>query len=70
MPYKIIVEECTSCAACEPVCPNVAIAEKKSVFRIDADSCTECDGEAPQCLEVCPIDGCVVVDESRPRYEA
>ena len=28
MPFKIIASQCTSCSACEPECPNVAISEK------------------------------------------
>jgi ferredoxin len=72
MPYKIIAEECTNCAACETECPNDAILEKKGTFIILADKCTECVGhyDDAQCVEVCPIPDCVVIDESLPRYAA
>ena len=54
MPYKIISSTCTACTACEPVCPNVAIKEKNGTYIIDPKKCTECEGEDPQCVEVCP----------------
>jgi ferredoxin len=60
--YKIIVDECTTCGACEAECPNEAIFEKKGIFRIDPEKCTECEGhyDTPQCAAVCPIpDTCV-----------
>jgi ferredoxin len=62
MALKIIVDDCTGCSACEPVCPNAAIREKKGEFVIDAKLCTECEGhfDAPQCVAVCPVDGCIV----------
>jgi len=30
---------------------------------IDAEKCTECKGhyDAPKCVEVCPVDGCIVL---------
>lgn len=70
MAYKIISDECTNCAACETECPNDAINEKKSVFRIAADLCSECIGyfDEPQCVAVCPIPDCIVIDDSVPRY--
>lgn len=70
MPYKIISSTCTACTLCEPLCPSVAIKEKNGTYIIDPKKCTECDGEEPQCVEVCPVDGCVVVDKSLPRYAA
>jgi ferredoxin len=47
--------------ACEPECPNVAIREKGGTFIIDPAKCTECEGhfDAPQCIAVCPVDGCI-----------
>jgi ferredoxin len=60
-----IVEECISCGACEPECPNQAISsDAAAVFTIDAVRCTECVGahDAPRCVEVCPVDGCIVID--------
>ena len=60
MAYKI-TEECISCGACEPECPNVAITEGETIYVIDPDKCTECVGsfESSRCAEVCPIDACL-----------
>lgn len=57
MAYKI-AEECLSCGACEAACPNNAISDKRDIYVIDPDKCTECVGahESPQCVEVCGID--------------
>lgn len=62
MAYRIIGSTCTSCSACEPVCPNAAIREKSSLFIIDPKLCTECEGhfDSPQCVSVCPVDDCIV----------
>lgn len=56
MAYKIS-EECISCGACEPECPNAAIKEGDSSFVIDPDKCTECVGSFPssKCAETCPV---------------
>ena len=72
MPYKIVTDECTNCAACETECPNDAISEKKSMFVIATDNCTECVGyfDEPQCVAVCPIPDCIVVDPRYPRAAA
>jgi len=55
--YKI-TEECISCGACEPECPNKAISEGQTQFQIDPAKCTECVGSHPssRCAEVCPVD--------------
>ena len=37
MAYKIS-EDCISCGACEPECPNQAISEGETVYVIDPDS--------------------------------
>lgn len=60
----IIIDECISCAACEPECPNEAITQGDSIFVIDPDKCTECIGafDEPKCVELCPVDGCIVID--------
>ena len=60
MAYKI-TDECISCGACEPECPNQAISEGESIYKIDPNKCTECVGSHPssQCAEVCPVDSCV-----------
>jgi ferredoxin len=72
----LIVEECISCGACEPECPNTAIAAGDSIYVIDSGLCTECVGafDTPQCITVCPVEGCIVADpahaESREDLEA
>ena len=57
MAYKI-TEDCISCGACEPECPNQAISEGEAIYVIDPDKCTECVGafESSKCVEVCPVD--------------
>jgi len=62
MAYKIIAKLCTNCAACLPRCPNQAISFNKKTHVIDPGTCQECEGQfdMPQCLEVCPIEDCVV----------
>jgi ferredoxin len=59
-----ILEECISCGACEPDCPNTAISAGSPVYLIDKGLCTECAGahDAPRCVELCPIEGCIVAD--------
>jgi ferredoxin len=60
MAYKI-TQDCNSCGACEPECPNTAITQGDDIFVIATDKCTECVGfnAAPQCAAVCPVDACV-----------
>jgi len=60
----LINEECISCGACEPECPNEAITEGDPLYVIDAEKCTECVGafDTPKCIEVCPVDDCIVQD--------
>ena len=57
MAYKI-TDECISCGACEPECPNEAISEGETIYVIDPDKCSECVGSfaASQCAEICPVD--------------
>jgi ferredoxin len=57
MAYKIN-EDCISCGACEPECPNQAIKEGSTIYIIDPARCTECIGSHPtsRCVEVCPVD--------------
>lgn len=54
----MITDECINCDVCEPVCPNEAIYQGQEIYEINPDLCTECVGhfDAPQCVEVCPID--------------
>jgi ferredoxin len=57
----VITDECISCHACEPECPNGAISLGDDYYVIDPQLCTECVGftETPQCAYVCPIDVCL-----------
>ena len=56
-----ITEECISCGACEPECPNEAISEGDEIYITDPNKCTECVGshESSRCVEVCPVDCCI-----------
>ncbi|MBW7848874.1 MAG: YfhL family 4Fe-4S dicluster ferredoxin [Rhodospirillales bacterium] len=62
-----ITDDCTSCDACVPVCPNTAISAGDVIYHIDPDRCTECVGaeDEPQCVLVCPAD-CILKD---PNHE-
>ncbi len=60
MALKIIASECTTCGACEFECPNAAISIRNDIYSIKASGCTECDGDAPKCQAVCPVEGCIV----------
>ncbi len=55
-----INDDCISCGACEPECPNVAISEGESKYVIDPAKCTECVGahDSSRCAAVCPVDAC------------
>lgn len=57
----MITEDCVSCGACEPDCPNSAISEGESTYLIDVERCTECVGfhDEPQCVSVCSVDSIV-----------
>ena len=60
-----IVDYCISCWACEPVCPSRAIFHvhgKSPHFMIDANKCTECEGDYadPQCASICPVEGAIL----------
>jgi ferredoxin len=71
----VINEDCISCGACEPECPNEAITQGDTIYLVDAEKCTECVGafDSPKCVEVCPVDGCIVQDpnhaETREQLE-
>jgi ferredoxin len=58
-----IIDTCINCDVCEPVCPNKAISQGIDYYVIDPAKCTECVGhfDAPQCVEVCPVD-CIPLD--------
>lgn len=72
----IILDTCINCGNCEPDCPNTAISQGSSIYQVASEKCTECVGafDAPKCVEVCPVDGCIVVDpahtETRDALEA
>ena len=57
-----ITEECINCGACEPECPNEAIAAGDAVYVIDGAKCDECkDKDEPQCVSVCPVADTAIV---------
>jgi len=60
MAYQI-TDECISCGACEPECPNQAISEGETIYMISSDKCTECVGsyDSSRCADVCPVDACI-----------
>lgn len=60
----LINADCINCSACEPECPNEAISQGDSIYVIAVERCTECVGafDAPKCVEVCPVEGCIIVD--------
>jgi ferredoxin len=66
-----ITEECISCGACEPECPNEAISEGEEIYVIDPGKCTECVGshESSRCVEVCPVDSCVPDEDHKESKE-
>jgi len=70
MAYKI-TDECISCGACEPECPNEAISEGETIYIIDPNKCTECVGshESSKCVEVCPVDCCILDEEHAENKE-
>ena len=61
MANKIVTDDCTNCGACEPECPNQAIASGDERYIIDPEKCSECVGsfDSSQCAGVCPVDSCV-----------
>jgi hypothetical protein len=56
-----ITDDCISCGACEPECPNNAIRQADPIYVIDPQLCTECVGfhDYEACAAVCPVDCCV-----------
>jgi len=66
-----ITEDCISCGACEPECPNEAISEGEEIYVIDPKKCTECVGshESSRCVEVCPVDSCVPDEDHKESKE-
>lgn len=68
----IIVEDCISCGACVPACPNTAIRAGEQIFVIDVHRCTECVGfhAEEQCAKVCPVDACLPDPDREETEEA
>ena len=56
MAMTIDSESCTACGDCIPVCPTKSITAGKIYYKIDAGTCTECEGhgDSPLCADVCP----------------
>lgn len=46
----VITDDCIQCGACEPECPEGAIAEVSGLYVIDASKCQDCGS----CADVCP----------------
>jgi Fe-S-cluster-containing hydrogenase component 2 len=45
------------------VCPTKSITDKGGIYKINKETCTECEGEAdtPKCVDACPAgDTCIV----------
>ncbi len=58
MPYKIIVDKCTSCASCVEACPSEAISEGEKSYVIDPDACIDCG----VCMDECEAEAIVEGD--------
>jgi ferredoxin len=67
----VITSECINCGACEPECPNDAIAEGADIYVIDKTLCTECVGfhQKEACQAVCPVECCVPDPDNRESEE-
>ncbi len=55
----VITEECISCGACEPECPEGAIFQGDSLYEIDQSMCTQCE----VCISTCPTAAIVKQEE-------
>ena len=62
-----ITDDCINCGACEPECPNDAIAEGDEIYEIDSNLCTECVGFHTEeaCQSVCPVECCLPNPDKR-----
>jgi len=63
MAMKIVQSECSSCGDCAAVCPTKSIVDKGGIYKIDKDTCNECEGafDSPKCVDTCPSgDACIV----------
>jgi ferredoxin len=55
MSYKVNVDDCTNCAACDSECAVEAILEKDGKRWIEPDKCVDCGA----CVGACPVDAIV-----------
>ena len=71
MAFKI-TEDCISCGACESECPNKAISEGDTQYKIDPARCSECVGafSSSRCADVCPVGACVPDPDHKEAREA
>ncbi len=62
MALEIVAALCSACGDCEPICPTDSIVPHKGLYKIIADTCTECEDEhdTPQCLDICMEDDCII----------
>lgn len=62
MAMQILKSACTACGDCMTVCPTNSITPFKGIYKIDAATCTECEGDfdMPQCVNACMEDNCIV----------
>jgi Fe-S-cluster-containing hydrogenase component 2 len=62
MVMKIVAAECIACGDCLPECPTNSITEKSSIYKINKETCNECEGEydEPKCVELCPVENCII----------
>ena len=51
MAYKIDVDTCVGCGACEGTCPASAIIPKDGKYEIEAGKCVDCGA----CEGSCPV---------------
>jgi ferredoxin len=56
-----ITDECISCGACEPECPNGAISQGNGIYVVDPSKCDECvaTGGKSACVDACPTEAIV-----------
>jgi ferredoxin len=62
MAFQIVRDLCTACGNCEPACPTNSISPWKGIYKINAETCTECEGDydMPQCVNTCMEEGCII----------